>query len=316
MRRTKTLIVAMSLLGVALMARAGAQQPTAPQEPAGRGTAAGRGRVGGQAAPTFPEQMRPPGDPAVIARGKSLYEINCARCHGADLRGGDLGGPNLLRSQVVMNDQTGEHILPIVQSGRPNSSNPSNPPMPPFTMPREDVSAIAAYMHSVTRLLSRTGVPTPGAGFGVFNRLTGDAAAGQKYFAAKCASCHSPAGDLKGIGSRLTDPMELQNYWVAGGAVAPRGGGAGRSATAGSAKPVTVTVTMPSGQKIEGRLVQADDFVVSLVLADGSLRSVPRSDASTPKVEINDPKAPHKKLLPTYTDKDIHDVTAYLATLK
>src|SRR5258708_5255388 len=64
---------------------------------------------------TFPAQQRPPGDPALVARGKTLYAINCQGCHGADLRGGDLGGPNLLRSQVVLSDQIGELILPIVQ---------------------------------------------------------------------------------------------------------------------------------------------------------------------------------------------------------
>jgi cytochrome c oxidase cbb3-type subunit 3 len=250
--------------------------------------------------------MRPPGDPALIARGKSLYDVNCARCHGADLRGGDLGGPNLLRSQIVMNDQEGEHIQPVVQAGRPNTSVPNMPPMPSMDLPQDDVRAIAAYLHSVTRLLSRTGVPAPGANFGALNRLTGDAAAGQAYFAATCGPCHSATGDLKGIGSRIPDPVELQNTWVAGGAPAGRGG-------AGAA--VTVTVTPASGSKIEGRLVHIDDFVVTLVDAGGSVQSfVRRGDA--PRIEIRDPKTPHKKLLATYTDKEIHDVTAYLVTLK
>lgn len=292
------------LLLAAIVARVGAQAtPAAP--PQGRGRQAGRGAT----PPTFPEQMRPPGDPALIARGKSLYKVNCARCHGADLRGGDLGGPNLLRSQIVMNDQEGEHIQPIVQTGRPNTSVPNMPPMPAMTFAPEDVRAIAAYLHSVTRLLSRTGVPAPGADFGVLNRLAGDAAAGQAYFAATCSSCHSVTGDLKGIGSRIPDPVELQNTWVAGGA-AGRGGGRG-----GAASAITVTVTPASGPKVEGRLIHVDDFVVTLVDAAGSSQSFVRQ-GNTPRVEIHDPKAPHKKLLGTYTDKNIHDVTAYLVTLK
>jgi len=40
----------------------------------------------------------------VIARGRSVYGISCCACHGQDLRGGDLGGPNLLRSQLVLKD--------------------------------------------------------------------------------------------------------------------------------------------------------------------------------------------------------------------
>src|ERR1700734_2685058 len=78
--------------------------------------------------PPFPGSQRPPGDPAVIARGAALFGINCKSCHGSDLRGGDLGGPNLLRSQIVLGDQSGEAIIPIVQKGRPASQN--GPPMP------------------------------------------------------------------------------------------------------------------------------------------------------------------------------------------
>ena len=132
--------------------------------------------------------------------------------------------------------------------------------------------------------------------------------------ASAASACHSATGDLKGIGTRITDVMELQNFWVAGGPPAGRGRAAG-AAGAGAVKPVTVTITQPSGQKIEGRLVHADDFVVTLAAADGSLQSITRK-GDTPKVEINDPRAAHKKLLPSYTDKDIHDVTAYLVTLK
>ena len=308
MRLSSSVLGAAAVSLVTMIAALSAQAPAPP--PAGRGT--GAGRQGGRgAAPTFPEQMRPPGDPAEIAHGKSIYDVTCARCHGSDLRGGDLGGPNLLRSQTVMNDQAGETILPVVRAGRPNTSMPNMPPMPAMNLPEADVRAVAAYVHSVTRLLSRTGVPAPGSNFGAFNRLVGDSAAGERYFTATCSACHSATGDLKGIGSRITDVMELQNFWVAGGPVAGRGRGAGGEPV----KPVTVTITQPSGQKIEGRLVHADDFVVTLAADDGTLQSIARSGA-TPKVEIHDPRAAHKKLLASYTDKDIHDVTAYLLTLK
>jgi cytochrome c oxidase cbb3-type subunit 3 len=78
---------------------------------------------------------------------------------------------------------------------------------------------------------------------------------------------------------------------------------------------VTVAVTLPTGERVEGRLDRIDDFVVTLTQADGTPRTFRRS-GSVPQVQITDPLAAHKQLLPKYTDKDIHDVTAYLVTLK
>jgi hypothetical protein len=80
-------------------------------------------------------------------------------------------------------------------------------------------------------------------------------------------------------------------------------------------KPTTVTVTLPSGEKVNGTLDHVDDFVVALTMADGTRRSF-STNGDTPKVEIHDPLQPHKDLLRTYADKDIHNVTAYLVTLK
>ena len=259
---------------------------------------------------TFPAQQRPPGDPAMIARGNGLYGANCRLCHGADLRGGDQGGPNLLRSAVVLADQSGELIGPVILNGR---SNPGLPPMPKFTLPADDVRAIAEYLHSVAATMQGQGGPPRGTP-PVLNVLVGDAAAGQAYFAKNCSGCHSATGDLAGIGARNTNPMLLQNSWLGGQAGGGgRGGGGGGGGAA--ANPVMVTVTPPSGPKVEGRLGRIDDFLVIVNLEDGSSRSF-RRNGDVPKVELRDPRDAHRKLLPTYTDKDIHDVTAYLVTLK
>ena len=265
-----------------------------------------QGPPGGQK--TFPAQQRPPGDPAVIARGNGLYGVHCRACHGADLRGGDQGGPNLLRSPVLLNDRAGELILPIVQNGQRGAGM-----MPPIALPPDDVRAIAEYMHMVAATMERQGSP-PAGKTPVLNVLVGDATRGQAYFASKCGSCHSVTGDLKGIGSRVADPMALQNYWLSAGG----GLGGARGGPAPSGRPrreVTATVSLPTGGKVEGALVRLDDFYVVVRLADGTERSFARSGES-PGVEVRDPYEPHRKLLPTYTDSDIHDVTAYLVTLK
>jgi cytochrome c oxidase cbb3-type subunit 3 len=152
---------------------------------------------------TFPAQQRPAGDPAIIARGNGLYGSNCRLCHGADLRGGDQGGPNLLRSAVVLADQSGELIGPVILNGR---SNPGMSPMPKFALPADDVKAIAEYLHSVAATMQGQGGPPRGTP-PVLNVLVGDAAAGQAYFAKNCSACHSATGDLAGIGARITNPI-------------------------------------------------------------------------------------------------------------
>jgi cytochrome c oxidase cbb3-type subunit 3 len=320
--RPNTSVAAAALLLLAAFAVRPAAQAAPPQAPpAGQAPPAPNAPPGGAQAPvpvqggrgrgnpaTFPAQQRPPGDPALIARGQSLFGVNCRICHGADLRGGDMGGVNLLRSQLVLNDQKGELILPVVHNGR---QNPGMPPMPPFPgLPDDDVKAIAEYIHSVAATMRGQGNPPPGSEPATLNIVVGDAAAGKAFFTAKCASCHSATGDLQGLATRISDPTQLQTTWVSGG-----GGGRGGRGGAGGGKPVTVTVTMPSGQKIEGPLDRIDDFVVVVKQGDGPARAI-RRDGAVPKVEINDPLEGHRQLLTVYTDKDIHDVTAYLVTLK
>jgi mono/diheme cytochrome c family protein len=278
----------MALFAIAIVVAA-QTPPQTPVAPAGRG--GGRGGGGG----AFPQH--PPADPAVVERGKALYGVHCNFCHGSDARGGE-GGPNLLRSELVLNDQHGELITPVVQNGRGE--------MPRLNLTAEQVSAVAAYIHSF-RVggydISRMTPPSI---------LVGDPTAGEKSFQAKCASCHSPTGDLKGVATRYTDPKLLQNAFLM-----PGGGRGGRGGRGGGASgPVTtVAVTMPSGQKIEGRLVRIDDFIVTLADSDNVQQTI-RRDGENPKVEIHDPLKPHRDMLPTYTDKDIHNITAYLVTLK
>jgi cytochrome c oxidase cbb3-type subunit 3 len=286
----------------------GAAQPPAPQTDAPGGRGQGRGGRGRGPA-VFPAQQRAPGDPVVIERGKALYSVNCSACHGADLRGGGMGGPNLLRSPVVLMDQAGELIAPIVHGERKERG------MPPLPLQDDEIRAVAEFIHSVLGLSRGQGAP-PENEAPPPNPIVGNAAAGQAYFAAKCSSCHSPTGDLKGIATANPDGKMLQNLWVTGTATGGRGGGRGASGLGTpDSKVVRATVTLPSGEKVEGPIVRMDNFLITLRLADGSQRSI-RRDGDTPKVEIKDPLEPHKAMLPTLTDKDMRDVTAYLATLK
>jgi cytochrome c oxidase cbb3-type subunit 3 len=186
--------------------------------------------------------------------------------------------------------------------------------MPPIPLSEDDVRAIAEYMHSVAATMQRQGSPPPGK-TPVLNVLVGDATRGQAAFAAKCSSCHSATGDLQGIAARVSDPMALQNYWLSAGGALGRGGRGGAGGTVAPRREVTVSVTPAAGATVDGTVVRLDDFYVVVRLADGTERSFARS-GDTPRIEIRNPVEPHRRLLPTYTDSEIHDLTAYLVTLK
>jgi len=240
---------------------------------------------------------RPPGDPAAIERGRALYGVNCTFCHGADTRGGD-GGPSLLRAAIVLDDQSGELIAPVVKNGRADRG------MPKFAFTDAQIQDIVAFIHSFTAAgydASRMKPPTI---------LVGDAKAGEAYFTRSCGSCHSATGDLRGYASRFTDEKLMQQTWMM-----PGSGGRGAAPPPLKASPTTVTVTLASGEKVEGVIDRVDDFVVSLTERDGTHRSF-RTSGDTPKVEIHEPLQPHRQLLAKYSDADIHNITAYLATLK
>lgn len=298
-------IVLCVLLGLGAVALA-AEQPLA--------SLAAQQEQGLQAAPQTP--AKPPGtppapvarpsaypvraaaDPAVVQRGRQIFSANCSFCHGSDARGGE-GGPNLIRSELVMNDKNGEHIATVVQNGRPDKG------MPKFDLSLEEIASIAAFIHSmpVGGRAQTTGTVDP---------LVGDAKAGEAYFngPGKCASCHSVSGDLAGVGAKYADVRALQGAMLSGGAAA-RQGYAGLPESARK----TVTVTMPTGETVKGQLDQIDDFLVALTDSDGNYHSYVRH-GDNPKVTISNPLQPHFDMLRSFKDEDIHNLTAYLVTLK
>jgi cytochrome c oxidase cbb3-type subunit 3 len=291
-----------------------AQEPTPQSNPApgrgagrggGRGAsgAAGPGRAVGRSPDKFSQFIRPLASQDVLLRGKTLYDANCVSCHAEDMRGVIGKGNNILRSAVAMDDQHGELVIANLAKHSP-----------PVILVEADGVAASEYIHSILATMGAQGSPPGRNPVGLqLNVLAGDPQAGQAYFDAHCASCHSTTGDLKGIGSRYAEPAALQNAWVAGAGNGGRGGG-GRGGRGGG----KATVTMQNGQKIEGTLVRNDDFLVVLIVPDGTRRYLPIENG-WPKVDVEDPQAAHKKMVLELDDphnKNMHDVTAYLATLK
>jgi cytochrome c oxidase cbb3-type subunit 3 len=275
------------------------QTPPAAPAQQGGGRAGRGGRAGG-----FTQFTRPLASQDVLARGKTLFEANCASCHATDLRG-TAKGVNILRSGIALDDKHGELIAKELAAHNP-----------PVNLVEADTVATAEYIHSVLATSGGQGSPPGRNPTGLqLNILVGDANAGKAYFDKHCANCHSVTGDLKGLASKYEDdPRGLQGAWIAGTRAGVFRGGRGGAIGVGE----TATVTLASGEKVQGKLVKKTDFLVVLTMPDGTRRSWVREN-EIPKVEITDPQTAHKKMAIDLDDpdnKNMHDVTAYLATLK
>ncbi len=312
MRKNNSLFV-VGLSCILMAAQLAAQGPPDGAPGGGRGAsgAAGRGAGGGRGggrAGGFTQYTRPLASPDVIARGKALFESNCSSCHATDLRGVPGKGNNILHSGVTMNDKKGELVAAEIKKHNP-----------PINFVDADSVATAEYIHSVLARMGGQGSPPRADETPEINILVGDAKAGEAYFAKNCTSCHSVTGDMKGIASKYADPRALQNGWV-GGTLPIAGGGRGGFGRGGGAAGSPATVTMPNGQKFEGKLARKDDFLVILTLPDGSRKSFPMDGPGpAPTVDVKDPTEAHKKMVLALDDpdnKNMHDVTAFLWTLK
>jgi mono/diheme cytochrome c family protein len=241
-------------------------------------------------------------NPAAVERGAKLYTTHCAGCHGATAKGGP-GAPDLVRSLLVLDDEKGILIAPVLREGRPDKGMPK----PNLTEPQ--IADVVAWLHVQTYAAGHRGT------YVFQDVVTGDAKKGAAYFSANCTSCHSATGDLAGIGKRY-DPFSLQGRWLQprGGRGGRGRGSAGRGNAAGAAD-VMATVTLPDGQSVSGKLEHIDDFNVAVREPGGEYRSFTR-EGDTPRVQIHDPLKAHNELLHRLTDADIHNVTAYLVTLK
>jgi mono/diheme cytochrome c family protein len=294
--RLSRLLVAIGLAGATLVA---AQEPVpAPARPA-----QGTPNIGPRAAQGPPD--RPPVDPVAATRGQALYGAECITCHGSTARG-TATAPSLIRSIVVLNDRYGTLLVPFFQKGHPMQSG-----KPSASLTKEQAVDL---MHFLRQRINDT--LRGSEAFNVKDIVTGDPKAGEAYFngEGKCTACHSVAGDFAGLKSRIPAAVDVQQRMLF-----PSGrGGRGRGATPASAGPsrtaITVTVTPATGPAQTGTLIEEDDFHVTFRDAGGAVRVVRKTPGM--KVTTVDPLQAHRDLLDRITDKNIHDVVAYLETLK
>jgi cytochrome c oxidase cbb3-type subunit 3 len=250
------------------------------QAPAGQATQNAGPTHGGDAAPTHASEA--------VAAGGALFQQNCAFCHGRDAGGGETG-PDLTRSKLVTSDVGGDKIGDVVLHGRPDKG------MPAFPFSGEQVADLAAFIHAQQKLaMAQSGKRK---GVDVSDLQTGNVEAGKVYFNGPggCATCHSPTGDLAGIASKY-EGLQLEERMLYPKDVKSK-----------------VTVTLPSGEKLTGMLEYLDEFTVGMREATGTYHSWP---VSAVKYSVDAPVEAHVALFSKYSDADIHNLMAYIQTLR
>ena len=227
-------------------------------------------------------------DPAAAKRGRGVYAAQCINCHGSTAKGGP-NGPDLIRSPAVLRDREGSHIGPALRAAAASHQ---------ATLTPSQVVDLSHFLRDLVEAVIRNRTPTV-----PIDVLTGDPEAGRVYFngAGRCSTCHSPTGDFAGLRTRTPDALTLQQRFLFPSLVR-------------STKQVEVTVTPPSGPPVSGTLVRIDNFTVSLRDGSGDYRSFSRVPGVT--VAVRDPLTAHRELLDQYTDESIHNVVAYLWTIK
>ena len=245
------------------------------------------------AQPPPPRPPAPVWDMAAITRGKTQFKSSCGFCHGDDATGNR--APDLVRSALLGHDVNGELVAPVIKNGRPDREMPAFP-----TLSDATIADMIAFLHKQAYdAMHSNGIPND---YPLAKLLTGNAADGKAYFngAGGCAGCHSPTGDLAGVAKRY-GPVGLQQRFL----------------YPGFGARITATVTLRDGQKIEGRVVHHDEFEIAITGPDGWFHSWPLdSGGPVNKVDIHDPLTKHRELMEKYTDKDIHNLFAYLVTLQ
>jgi cytochrome c oxidase cbb3-type subunit III len=240
----------------------------------------------------------PPIDKEAAERGRKIFVPTCGFCHGNDARG--KSGPDLVRSPAVLHDNNGDVIGPVLRNGRPERG------MPAFSaLSAEQIADISTFLHTRAADVSNR------FAYKIGDLITGDVQRGAAFFNGEgnCASCHTAGGDLAHVAAKY-EPAELQRRMLypapnlidvfLGRAVAP-------------SAPTRVTVQLASGGRVSGTLDHLDEFTVSMHDSAGWYRSFSRDGVT---VHVQDPRAEHEALLPKYTDQTMHDVLAYLETLK
>lgn len=269
------------------------------QSPGGQGAAQSQGATPPKASGQSPASRPSPKTTTAqtypaeqIQAGEVRFTSQCGFCHGRDAAGGETG-PDLTRSELVAADTRGDKIGPLLRAGRPDKG------MPSFELSNADLAAVVAFIHS-----QKTKFEELGGGRRTVDPAdlaTGNVEAGRLYFngAGGCSRCHSATGDLASVATRYQGLELLQRMLYPSGRPAP-------------SRP-KVTVTLRSGHTLIAPLVSESEFAIVILDPSGKQHTYEKSGV---KFQIDNPMSAHFEQLTKYSDVDMHNVFAYLDTLK
>ena len=232
---------------------------------------------------------RPQFSAEAVERGRAQFAQSCAFCHGPNANGGT-HGPSLIRSVVVRHDEDGKQIGAVIREGRREQG------MPPIQLTESQAADVVTFIKSRVAAADIRSANRPLQGSGD-KLLTGKAEAGKTFFngAGGCSNCHSPTGDLAGIAGKYPATVLQARFLYP------------------QQRRTSAAVTDAAGKQYNGDLVSLTNYDVAIQDAGGWYHSWPLSSV---KLDVKNPLEAHRSLLTKYTDSDMHNMLAYLETLK
>lgn len=220
-----------------------------------------------------------------IARGRTLFQAQCAYCHGADGDGGR--GANLARP-TLRRAPTDEALFRVVNRGISGTGMPGN------AMSARETWQVVAYVRSLGQVKRQP--------------LAGDASRGEHVYQTNgCAACHTVRGRGGPIGPDLTDvgarssPGFLRQALIEPEAEVPTGFRMVRAVTR-------------DGRRLHGVRVNEDTFSIQFRDAGGTLYSFFKEELAEFATDEG------RTAMPSYRErlepKALEDLVAYLVSLE
>jgi cytochrome c oxidase cbb3-type subunit 3 len=222
-----------------------------------------------------------------VARGKQLFNGQCAQCHGPMGEGGR--GANLARATLprAADDASLFHVL---HDGIRGTEMPGA-----YAMTDHEMWQVAAFVRTLGRAASE--------------KVPGDLEQGRRLFNDKggCLRCHSVAGtggvvgpDLTEIGARRSAAF-LRNTLLDPNSTLPDGFAMVRAQT-------------KDGQRLTGVRLNEDIWSIQLRELNGGLRSFWKDDLKDLQKDFT--KSPMPSFRGVFNETELTDVIAYLVSLR